>query len=162
MARLERTRKFWMVVLGLIAVGSLTAAVAVANPGNAFFHPLSLVTGTQNDEIKLNSDRVKLQTKGPADVRVQLITFDAGGASGWHHHPGFVIATVKTGTVTFTRDCKSTDYGPGSVFVESGDSPGQASSTNGATVYATFVAPHVDATAGGPVFRIEDDPPSCP
>ena len=75
---------------------------------------------------------------------------------------GFVIATVKTGTVTFTRDCKSTDYGPGSVFVESGDSPGQASSTNGATVYATFVAPHVDATAGGPVFRIEDNPPSCP
>jgi quercetin dioxygenase-like cupin family protein len=162
MARLERARKFWMVVLGLIAVGSLTAAVALANPGNAFFHPVSLVTGTQTDEIKLNSDRVKLQTKGPADVRVQLITFDAGGASGWHHHPGFVIATVKTGTVTFTRDCKSTDYGPGSVFVESGDSPGQASSTNGATVYATFVAPHVDATAGGPVFRIEDDPPTCP
>ena len=162
MARLERARKFWMVVFGLIAVGSLTAAVAVANPGNAFFHPQSLVTGTQTDEIRLNSDRVKLQTKGPADVRVQLITFDAGGASGWHHHPGFVIATVKTGTVTFTRDCKSTDYGPGSVFVESGDTPGQASSTNGATLYATFVAPHVDATAGGPVFRIEDDPPSCP
>jgi quercetin dioxygenase-like cupin family protein len=156
MARLERARKFWMVVLGLIAVGSLTAAAAIANPGNVFFHPLSLVTGTHTDEIQLNSDRVKLQTKGPADVRVQLITFDAGGLSGWHHHPG-----LKTGTVTFTRDCKSTDYGPGSVFIESGDTPGQASSTDGATVYATFVAPHVDAPAG-PVFRIEDNPPSCP
>jgi hypothetical protein len=44
------------------------------------------------------------------------------------------------------------------VFVESGDTPGQASSAGGATVYATFVAPH----ANPPVFRIEDAPVSCP
>jgi hypothetical protein len=45
----------------------------------------------------------------------------------------------------------------GSVFVESGDDPGQASSLRGATVYATFIAPH----ANPPVFRIEDNPQTC-
>jgi hypothetical protein len=44
------------------------------------------------------------------------------------------------------------------VFVEKSDVPGQASSVDGATVYATFVAPHADP----PVFRIEDDPVTCP
>jgi hypothetical protein len=76
-----------------------------------------------------------------------------------------VIVTVASGDVTFTNsDCSSTTYGPGlpagSVFVEGGDDPGQASSAGGATVYATFVAPHV-APPVGPIFRIEDDPPPC-
>ncbi|MFL5963477.1 MAG: hypothetical protein ACJ757_11375 [Gaiellaceae bacterium] len=113
-------------------------------------------------DIHQNSDRVKFQTKDPTDVRVQKIEIGAGGYSGWHHHPGIVIATVASGEVTFTQsDCSSTTYGPGlpagAVFVEGGDEPGQASSVNGATLYATFVAPH----AVPPVFRIEDSPPPC-
>ena len=116
-----------------------------------------------NNDVKWNSDRVKFQTKDSTDVRVQRIDIAPGGRSGWHHHPGIVIVTVASGQVTFTNsDCSSTTYGPGlpagSVFVEGGDDPGQASSVAGATVYATFVAPHADP----PVFRIEDSPQSCP
>jgi len=116
-----------------------------------------------NNKVEVNHDRVKFQTKDPTDVRVQKIVFAAGGYSGWHHHPGFVIATVASGAVTFTRsDCTSTTYGPGlpagAVFVESSDDPGQASSADGATLYATFIAPH----ANPPIFRIEDDPVTCP
>jgi hypothetical protein len=74
-----------------------------------------------------------------------------------------VIVAVASGAVTFTQsDCSSETYGPGlpagSVFVEGGDVPGQASSVGGATVYATFVAPHADP----PVFRIEDAAQTCP
>jgi hypothetical protein len=69
---------------------------------------------------------------------------------------------VQSGAVTLMQsDCSSVTYGPGlpdgGVFVESGDAPVQASSTNGATVFITFVAPD----ANPPVFRIEDDPPAC-
>jgi hypothetical protein len=46
------------------------------------------------------------------------------------------------------------------VVTEAGDDPMQASSTTGATNYATFVAPRVNPPVG-PVFRIEDDPPPC-
>jgi hypothetical protein len=73
-----------------------------------------------------------------------------------------VIVTVESGAVTFTHsDCSSKTYGPGlpngDVFVESGDDPSQASSTTGATLYATFVAPN---NAG---FRIDDHGfPGCP
>jgi hypothetical protein len=58
-------------------------------------------------------------------------------------------------------DCNSKTYGlglpDGAVFAEGGDEPVEATSTNGATAYVTFVAPNADP----PVFRIEDDPPPC-
>ena len=148
-------------IVGAAVFGAF-AGVALGSAGVGFT-PTTLVTGTLNNDVKLNSDRVKFQTKDPTDVRVQRIEFAPGGYSGWHHHPGIVIVTVASGQVTFTNsNCSSTTYGPGlpagSVFVEGGDDPGQASSVAGATVYATFVAPH----AAPPVFRIEDSPRSCP
>ncbi len=161
--RVLRSRKKWSVAIaGVVVIGTFVA-VALGSPGNSGFMPMTLVTGTLNNAVQVNHDRVKFQTKDPTDVRVQKIVFAAGGTSGWHHHPGVVIATVASGAVTFTEsDCSSTTYGPGlpagSVFVEQSDVPGQASSVNGATVYATFVAPH----ANPPVFRIEDDPVTCP
>jgi quercetin dioxygenase-like cupin family protein len=159
--RVFRSKKRLSVALvSVVAVGSV-AAGALASMGVGFT-PSTLVTGTLANRVEANTNQVKLQTKGSTDVRVQQIAIAAGGNSGWHHHPGVVIATVATGAVTFTRNCSSTTYGPnlpaGSVFVESGDSPGQASSVDGATLFVTFVAPH----ATPPVFRIEDTAPTCP
>jgi quercetin dioxygenase-like cupin family protein len=157
-----RSRKKWSAAIaGVVVIGTFVA-VALGSSG-AGFTPTTLVTGTLNNAVQVNHDRVKFQTKDPTDVRVQKIVIAAGGFSGWHHHPGIVIATVASGAVTFTEsDCSSTTYGPGlpagAVFVEKSDTPGQASSAGGATVYATFVAPHADP----PVFRIEDDPVTCP
>jgi quercetin dioxygenase-like cupin family protein len=160
--RVIRSRKRLCVSIAAVLALGTFAAVALASAGVGF-HPDSLVTGNLDNRVQANTDQVKLQTKGPTDVRVQKIVFDAGGNSGWHHHPGIVIATVASGVVNFTLGCKSTNYGPGqpagSVFVEYGDTPGQASSVLGATIFATFVAPH----ANPPVFRIEDiGPPACP
>jgi quercetin dioxygenase-like cupin family protein len=152
-----------LIVLALsAAVLAFAAAIALGSPGVGF-HPENLVTANIPNDVKINSDRIKFQTKDPTDVRVQRIVIDPGGYSGWHHHPGIVIVSVLSGQVTFTNsDCSSTTYGPGlpagSSFVEVGDDPGQASSAGGATVYATFVAPH----AVPPVFRIEDPVQSCP
>jgi hypothetical protein len=154
-------RSKWSAATIVVAVIGTFAAVALASlPSN--FTATNLVTGYFANDVHQNSDRVKFQTKDPTDVRVQKIEIAAGGFSGWHHHPGVVIATVASGVVTFTEsDCSSTDYGPGlpagAVFVEGGDESAQASSADGATIYATFVAPHADP----PVFRIEDDPPPC-
>ena len=159
--RLFSSKKKWSAaIVGVVLIGTF-AAVAVASLGNGFT-PSNLVTGDIADKVQLNSDRVKFQTKGPTDVRVQKIIFAPGGYSGWHHHPGFVIAAVASGQVTFTHsNCSSTTYGPGlpagAVFVEFSDDPGQASSAGGATVYATFVAPHADP----PVFRVEDAVQPC-
>ena len=165
--RVLRSKKTWAAATVVVAVVGTLAAVAVGSPGSGFVGQTPLVTAKFNHTLHLNSDMVKFQTKDPTDVRVQQFVIAAGGFSGWHHHPGMVIVSVASGAVTVTEsDCSSETYGPGlpngAVFVEGGDEPMQASNasaTVGATVYATFVAPRVDPT---PVFRIEDDPVSCP
>ena len=142
--------------LATVALGSHTPFLFVGEP--------PLVTANFDETVHLNSDRVKFQTKGPTDVRVQKFVVSPGGYSGWHHHPGVVIVAVQLGAVTVTHsDCSSKTYGPGlpngAVFAEGGDDPGQVSSTSGATLYATFIAPSADPR----VFRIDDhDFPGCP
>ena len=155
MRALRRAKKWSVAVVGVAVVGTF-AAVALGSVGVGFT-PTNLVTASIPGKIRVNSDGIKFRTKGPIDVRVQMIVLAPGGVSGWHHHPGMVLVSVASGDVTFTNsDCSSTTYGPnqpaGSAFVESGSDPGQASSVAGATIYATFVAPQASPS----VFRIED------
>jgi len=146
--------------VGVVAIAMLGPAAFGSPPIG--FTPTTLVKADLDKAVHLNSDRVKFQTKDPTDVLVQKIVQDAGGSSGWHHHPGMVIVAVESGRLTvWDSNCNKETYGPGlpngSVFVEGDDEPGQVTSKDGATLYATFVAPSADP----PVFRIEDDPPPC-
>jgi hypothetical protein len=155
--RVLRSRKKWIAAtLGVAVIGTL-ATVAFALPGSGITST-NLVTANFDNSVHLNSDRVKFQTKDATDVRVQRLVFAAGAYSGWHHHPGMIIVAVESGAVTlWDSHCNSTTYGPdlpnGAVFVEGGDHAVEATSTNGATAYVTYVAPSADP----PVFRIEDD-----
>lgn len=165
--RVLGTKKKWVAAsAGVVAaIGTLaTVALGSDTPSN-FVGESPFVTANFEEAVHWNSDRVKFQTKGPTDVRVQKIVVGPGGFSGWHHHPGIVIVAVQSGSITFTHsDCSSKTYGPGlpngAVFVEGGDDPGQASSVGGATLYVTYVAPD----ANPPVVRINDHgfQPSCP
>jgi hypothetical protein len=161
---MKRHCKRGLLVLIVVAtsVAATLAAVALGEPGFGVA-PENLVTANFDHTVHMNSDRVKFQTKDPSDVRVQKLVFGANSRTGWHHHPGIVIVTVQSGAVTLWQsDCSSKTYGPGlpngAVFAEGGDDPVQATSTTGARNYVTFVAPSADP----PVFRIEDDPISCP
>ena len=155
-----RKSKWLAATIGVVVLVGTAAGVAVASPPSGLTSTI-FVTADLEQAVHLNSDKVKFQTKGPTDVRVQRFDFAAGAYSGWHHHPGMVIVAVQSGAVTLTHaDCSSVTYGPGlpagSVFVERGDDPVQASSATGATVYVTYVAPD------GAGFRVEDDPVTCP
>jgi hypothetical protein len=161
--RVLGSKKRWIAAtVGVTVIGTFVT-VALASHTPFTFTTTPLATGNLVNKVNENSDRVKFQTKGPTDVRVARVEIAPGGYSGWHHHPGVVIVTVASGSVTFTHsDCSSKTYGPGlpngAVFVEGGDDPAQASSTTGATNYVTFVAPHDSP----PVFRIDDhDFPGC-
>jgi hypothetical protein len=147
---------------GVAVIGTLAAAVALGSPGSGVTAE-TLVTANFDHTDHVNSDRVKFQTKDPTDVRMQRLVFSPGGYSGWHHHPGVAVVTVESGALTLWQsDCSSTTYGPGlpdgAVFVEGGDEPVQATSTTGSVNYVVLVAPSADPS----VFRIEDDPISCP
>ena len=156
------SKKRWAVAIAGVAAIGAVAAVALAEPGSGVTSE-NFVTANLDHTVHVNSDRIKFQTKDQTDVRVQKLVFGLNSRSGWHHHPGIVIVTVESGAVTLWQsDCSSTTYGPGlpdgNVFVEGGDDPVQATSTNGAVNYVTLIAPN----ANPPVFRIEDDPISCP
>lgn len=149
------------VTVAVALVGTL-GAVALGSSGSGT-SSTTIVTANFDHTAQQNSDSVKFQTKSPTDVRIQELVFAPGGFSGWHHHPGIILVSVKSGTVTlWNSDCSSTTYGPGlpdgAVFVEGGDDPVQATSATGATAYVTYVAPSADP----PVFRIEDDVVPCP
>jgi quercetin dioxygenase-like cupin family protein len=160
----SKKRKWAAAAVGVVVMGTLATVALASHTPFGFVGEPPLVTGNFDETVHQNSDRVKFQTKGPTDVRVQKNVFSPGGRSGWHHHPGIVIVAVQSGAVTLTHsDCSSKTYGPGlpngSVFAEGGDHAVEASSTTGATVYVTFVAPSADP----PVFRIDDhDFPGCP
>lgn len=142
---------------GIVAMG---AGSASASPGNGVLAENFVLQANLQDEARINHDRVKLQTKGATVVRVQRLTFAPGAFTGWHHHPGAVIVTIASGSLTLTDgSCQSKTYGPGSpngnVFIEGHDDAHQASSAGGAVVYVTYLSP--DAT-----FRVEDPVQNCP
>ena len=162
---MKHARRRAAIATTALAASAVAVTAALASPPLGF-HATNLVAEAEHPApVHLNSDGIKLKTKSPVDVRVQSVTIDPGGRSGWHHHPGMVVVAVQTGTVTvLDASCHATTYGPGSpngsAFIESGDNPGEVRNTTDqpATVYATFIAP--DADPG--IFRIEDDAQTCP
>ena len=113
MPRMSRNhRRLVMGAVGVAMVGTV-AAVALGSTGSGRVTTLLVAKADNNETVKLNSDRIKFQTKGPTDVRVQTITFAPGGYSGWNHKPGFNLVAVQSGEVTvFDAECNATAYGP--------------------------------------------------
>ena len=56
-----------------------------------------------------------------AEIVTQTVNFPPGAASGWHTHPGFLVSTELTGTLTkYATDCSSQSYNPGQSWTETG------------------------------------------
>lgn len=147
--------------LGLAVTGAFTP-MALASPPAGISGSI-LVTAVLDDEVSLSSDGVTFRTDDETDIRMQNLVFAKGAVTGWHHHPGMVLVAVASGAVTvWDRHCRPTTYGPGqaagSAFTESGDKALQVTSKDGASVYATYVAPQATPLS---VFRLENNPPRC-
>jgi quercetin dioxygenase-like cupin family protein len=144
---------------GAIAAGALAAVgvTALATAGSGFTATPS-TRGALASNVRVHAGGIKVQTNGPIDVvSGQTITYIPGGFSGWHTHPGFVLAVVKSGALTITVGCSSHTYSAGQAFYETGTVPIMARN-NGAqdtVVLTTYVVP-----PGSPV-RLEANPPSC-
>jgi quercetin dioxygenase-like cupin family protein len=152
-----------MLMLSRVAVVSAAVALfgmatfALASPpsGQQTTPP---VTGTL-DPVRAESDGIKLRTAGPVVVTTFTLTLGPGGFTGWHTHPGVLIATVQSGAVLRDVGCETRRYEVGQSFVEHGAEPtGQvrnASVTAPATFTITQMAPP------GIARRAETDPPRC-
>jgi hypothetical protein len=53
------------------------------------------------------------------EIVTQTVKFAPGAYSGWHTHPGFLVSTELTGTLTkYATDCSSQSYQPGQSWTE--------------------------------------------
>ena len=87
---------------GLVLVGAALAVIQLA-PGRAGA-PAPASTA--------------ITLAGPADVTVQMATYEPGHSSGWHAHTGMHAVMVLSGTVTFyDSQCQGRSFGPGDIYV---------------------------------------------
>ncbi len=107
----------------VVAVASTILAVLALGPAGATppagFTPTLLAKGTTARALTEQVGGMKFQADGPVDMYTVAGTFDPGGSSGWHSHPGFVFVTVTAGTLTrYVSDCDKRRYTAGQVIVE--------------------------------------------
>jgi quercetin dioxygenase-like cupin family protein len=145
-------------VLGIIAIVAVSSAVLATDPVGQ--HPSNVILGSLTSISDINTDRIKFQTKGAVDVAMFTVTYDPSGTSGWHTHPGFLLVTVKTGSVLRQIGCAAaTPYNIGDTFVESDEQPAgrvsNASDSISAVLQVTQVVPH------GTPRRVDAAAPAC-
>lgn len=141
----------------MVMVGCLAALATVPSAANAT--PGSGVSGTVLAQ-GVSQETLKLKAKGRTDVVVRTITVAPGGSTGWHHHPGQLLAVVKSGTLTRTLDDCSVEVTPaGTAFIEpSGPKHrhiGRNLGSEPVVLYVTYLLP-----AGSPL-SVDADAPAC-
>jgi quercetin dioxygenase-like cupin family protein len=102
------------------------------------------------------------KTNGPSDVYVQNNTWQPGGTTGWHTHPGHSLIIVTEGTITaYDESCVPVQYSAGATIVdEGGDHAHVLRNETGAI--ARTVAIQIVPVGPGVMRRIDADaPPSC-
>ena len=154
-------RKLVLLTAVVAAGAAIGVGVAVATAPSGGRTVDYAATGSIPDAVHFNADRIKFQTKDPAAIVTQQLTYQPGASSGWHSHVGIVLVTVKDGEVTrYLSDCLGQTFDAGDVFIETGDMGSlvlRNESTAPAHLAATFVAPPpVPAN-----LRIDQPNPGC-
>ena len=117
-------------VVVLFAVSIVASFSAKATPpSNIAFTPVGRATVPEFDvkrKDKVADFEIRLEAPQAIDIVTQIVTFQPGGYSGWHTHPGPVYFTVKTGTLTVYEGddptCTAMSFPAGTGAVEAGSS----------------------------------------
>ncbi|MFD5099560.1 cupin domain-containing protein [Streptomyces albidochromogenes] len=141
-----------IVLGGCVAALGVVPSAALATPGSGVTGTV-LATGT-------SSGTMKVEAEGVTDVVVRTITIAPGGSTGWHHHPGQLIAVVQKGTLSRTLgDCSVETTSAGQSFIEpSGPKHrhiGRNLGTEPVVLYVTYMLP-----AGSPL-SVDAEAPTC-
>jgi hypothetical protein len=139
--------------LGTGSTSRLLGRATFSDPNDQNFN-VKRITGDWHMEIK---------AKPAFDIAVQTISFDAGGQSGWHSHPGPVFIQVVSGTMTFYESndptCTPIVRTAGQAYLDAGDHAHIARNETRlpAQTLVTYFAPP------GATLKINaPDPGNCP
>jgi quercetin dioxygenase-like cupin family protein len=158
-----------LIALALITLGTFTPAPARAtascdvvsenllDPVAVGYFPSGLLNLMCHDA---RTWQFITKVKGDSDLYVTKHTFQPGGQTGWHTHPGPSLVTVIEGTLTvYHDDCTFETFTAGQSFTDLGCGDVHNARNEGATEaidVAVQIVPH------GELRRIEADDPGCP
>ena len=118
-----------------------------------------LSRGSVAKPFAVRAHGIELYADQRIDVAVAHLTFQPGGSTGWHRHPGPTVVTVTTGELTITDNkCRSRTYQAGDTFVEPGP-PRHVAVNTAATTTETIVTFFVPR--GAPALSIPAAAPRC-
>ncbi len=122
-----------------------------------------IVTPSQKQGWPHGRWQVEVEAAPNLDIAVQRITFQPGGQSGWHTHPGPVFIQVLSGTMTFYESddptCAPVLRTVGQGYLDTGEHAHIArnETTEPAENLVVYFAPQ------GAALRIDEpDPGHCP
>jgi hypothetical protein len=140
MSKSIRSKRIVVLVVVLVVGAVLTSAVAYA---------------------AVTSRQVLAEGNG---LRYQFTRTSAEGFdSGWHVHPGFVLAQVEEGSMQFTQvGCTPKTVGPGEVFVEMPWKPIRAVATGHVKVTTSIIVPEGQQLAIPLSAYTPGQSPPCP
>jgi quercetin dioxygenase-like cupin family protein len=159
-----KSKWMWAVLAAMAAVGIYAGTVLATPPSGQSTTTLARAPFEPLD-IKAKSDpagiwKAKLKTHGVSDLYVIDNTFQPGGTSGWHSHPGpsliFVVSGTITNTMSMHGQCMSQDYSAGAGFVDAGGDHLHKISNNGQVAARTIA---VQFLPTGATRRIDEDAP---
>lgn len=168
-AGLRRFRQARTISLLLLSAGLALGAKVWATPSFGFLTNETLASGVSAEGIsghmQINGNpngsvapwQLQLQVQGDTDYYWHHIVLAPGGYSGWHSHPGLLIAAVKSGQIDFYNShCEKHTIQAGQVYTEDDEVHAIVNTgTADADLYLTFLVKH-----GAP--RRRDEPaPAC-
>jgi quercetin dioxygenase-like cupin family protein len=145
------------IAIGVLVAGTSSIGLALATPGSGGVSTL-LARGTTFERVN-----IKTHPHEPSDIVMAHATTAPGGYSGWHSHPGFVLASVTAGTITLydadDPSCTPKYVSAGQAFTEE---PGHVHfARNEGAVPEQHVATYV-VPLGSPTRTDAPNPGNCP
>jgi hypothetical protein len=124
---------------------------------------LPRVPGSEDEDANVWISKQK--TKGASDLYIQSNTWQPGGTTGWHSHPGHSLIVVTAGTITdYESDdptCSPKVYTQGMSFVDEGGSHAHVIRNEGTDVAQTIAVQLVPA-GGTRRIDVATVPANCP
>ena len=133
-----------LLVTGRTGAGITQVLVPTASPGVTI---TPLAHATIAARVHTKSGGIQIKTHRPKDMLVTSITVDPAGSFGWHTHPGPVLVSVASGTLSLYhaehQHCDRDTIPAGQGFIEDGGDVHLARNEGTSTVqlYVTFLAP---------------------
>lgn len=161
---MEANRALRRILVGTAVAAIICSGLAWATTGSGtsstLVGPPATFEGFKVKRTAVNGWEVEIEAKDGLNVATQTITFQPGGQSGWHTHPGPVFISVKEGTMTFyEEDCSATVLMAGQGFLDTGSHAHIARNESGSpaiNVVTYFVPPRTST------LRIDaPQPPNC-